>query len=164
MRFYLIDRVLSLEPGKTIEGIKCWSLSDEVFNEHFPGFPVVPGVFLIESMAQLMGVLIEESYKVEFKQEERVYPILSIVHKAKFRDVVRPGDKCHITGELRSLDYNRSTGALKIFVDDELMADAELSFTILKKEDLPPNDFFKKREEFYFAINLKKPQKKNKLK
>ncbi len=62
----MVDRVTSMEVGNTIEGIKCWSITDEYFNEHFPGFPVVPGVLVTESMAQLLGTLVEKSYDEKF--------------------------------------------------------------------------------------------------
>src|ERR1044072_2418920 len=117
MRFYLVDKVLELEPGKSVKGVKCWSMSDEIFNEHFPGFPVVPGVLLVESIAQLLGVLIDASFKNVYPDKKEVYVILSMIHKAKFREVVVPGDKCELKGKLSTIDYNRATGSGEIFVD-----------------------------------------------
>ncbi len=66
MKFYLLDRISKINIGKCIEGIKCWSLSDEIFEDHFPGFPIVPGVFQIETMAQLLGILIEKKLPESF--------------------------------------------------------------------------------------------------
>ena len=56
MNFYLIDKVKEIKIGKSALGIKCWSIDNQIFNTHFPGFPTVPGVLLTESMAQLSGV------------------------------------------------------------------------------------------------------------
>ena len=145
MRFYLIDRITKMDIGKSIEGIKCWTLSDEIFNEHFPGFPVVPGVLITESMSQLLGILIEESHKEIFNNKQDVYALLSIIHNAKFRDIVIPGDKCEIRGKLKSIDLNRGSGFVEVFVDGKLMAEAALSFLIYSKDVLPVNDFIHKR-------------------
>jgi 3-hydroxyacyl-[acyl-carrier-protein] dehydratase len=148
MRFYLLDRVSELIPGKSIEGIKCWSMSEEIFNEHFPGFPVVPGVLLTETMAQLLGLLIEKSHETEYQNKAGVYVILSIIHKAKFRNFVIPGDQCIVKGELKSIDLNRASGHAKTFVDGNCVADAELSFLIIPKDAAPENKYAHRREEY----------------
>ena len=53
MRFLLIDKIKELNPGVSAIGVKCWSIDNEIFQDHFPGFPTTPGVLLTESMAQL---------------------------------------------------------------------------------------------------------------
>ena len=88
MRFFLIDRITEINPGSTAKGLKAWSLDNEIFQDHFPGFPTVPGVLLTESMAQLSGILIEKSYYQEYGDKNPVYPVLSIIQKAKFRSFV----------------------------------------------------------------------------
>lgn len=155
MRFYLIDRINKIEIGKSIEGIKCWSLSDEIFTEHFPGYPIVPGVLLIESMAQLLGFLVEKSYLVEFPNPYGVHVILGMVHKAKFREIVIPGDRCEIRGKLKSIDINRCNGNAKVYVDGNLIAESDLSFVIISKKDLPENKFIERRKEFIHIISNK---------
>ena len=62
MNFYLIDKVIEIKIGKSASGIKCWSLDNQIFDSHFPGFPTVPGVLLTESMAQLSGILIDSIF------------------------------------------------------------------------------------------------------
>ncbi|MEN9400894.1 MAG: hypothetical protein RL632_1997 [Bacteroidota bacterium] len=155
MRFYLIDRLESIVPNESAIGIKCWSLSDDLFAEHFPGFPIVPGVFQIESIAQLMGILIEQSYKASFPSAGRAYPILSIVQKAKFREPVIPGDQCFVSVKLLSLDTMRATGTGQIHVDGVLKAEADLSFTILDGNTIPKNPFIDQRDEYYLSLNVK---------
>ena len=86
MRFFLIDKVKEIKHGKSAIGVKCWSLDNEIFQDHFPGFPVVPGIMLTESMAQLSGILLEESYYEQYPQTSKVYPVLSIIQKAKFNN------------------------------------------------------------------------------
>ena len=152
MRFFLIDRVTKLQQKKSIEGIKAWSLDNEIFLDHFPGNPIVPGVLLTESMAQLLGLLIEYSYYAEWGSKEKVYPILSIIQKAKFREVVRPGDQTKLIAELKTFDKNRAVGKVQVFVDDILKAEATLSFSIATTKDVPNNRFLQRREEFYHIV------------
>ncbi len=161
MRFYLVDKVIEIDVGKSIKGIKCWSLSDEIFNDHFPGFPVVPGVLLVESTAQLLGLLIDKSYQNTFPGKGEVYVILSIIQKAKFRDLVIPGDRCEIKGVLKTLDYNRASGTAEIFVEGKLVAQTELSFALLAKNMLPENKYLERRNsEFFEVITRNMPKKK----
>ncbi|MCK4344714.1 MAG: beta-hydroxyacyl-ACP dehydratase [Bacteroidales bacterium] len=160
MRFYLVDRITKMDIGNSIEGIKCWTLTDEIFNEHFPGFPVVPGVLIIESMAQLTGFLAEQSHMEQFPKKDGFFVLLSMIHKAKFRDYVIPGDKCEITGTIKSLDLNRCSTTAKAYVDQKLMVEAELSFVIVPKNKLPENRFINKREEYIQILLNKRPVRK----
>lgn len=152
MRFFLIDRVTSMELNDTITGIKAWSLDNEIFLDHFPGHPIVPGVFLTESMAQLFGLLVEQSYYEQWGNAKKVYPILSIIQKAKFREVVQPGDQTIIKATQVSLDKNRAVGKVKVFVEEKLMAEATLSFTIATVDNIQPNKYMQRREEFCHIV------------
>jgi len=160
MRFYLVDRIVEIIPGQKASGIKCWTLSEDYFAEHFPGFPIVPGVLQIETMAQLMGILIEHSHAEAFPGEGRCYPILSIVQKAKFRDVIIPGDQSHIEVVLTSLDTMRATGSAKLLVEGKVRAEADLSFTILEAKQASNNPFISQRDEYYLSLNVKDTLKK----
>ena len=155
MRFYLIDRVTRIEIGKEIEGIKCWSLTNEIFNEHFPGNPIVPGVMLVESSAQLLGLLIEESHNEQFHIENGVYVLLSLIHKAKFRSFVIPGDQCVLKANLKILDLNRASGFVTTYVEGEPVAEVNLSFVIAKKDDFPENKYMGRHEEYVKVITNK---------
>ena len=152
MKILFLDKITSVEIGKAIEGIKVWSLESEIYYDHFPGYPMVPGVLLTESMAQLLGVLIEKSYHKKFKEEKTVYPILSIIQKAKFRSIITPGDKCLVKGKLKTLGPKRATGEGEIWVDKKKLASAELSFIIASEKNLPENKFLKKRDEYLFSL------------
>ncbi len=152
MRFFLIDRVTQLMAGQSVEGIKAWSLDNEIFRDHFPGQPIVPGVLLTESMAQLSGLLVEFSYYKEWGKAERVYPILSIIQKAKFRELVLPGDQTIVKANLISLDKNRAVTKVKIFVNEKLAAESTLSFSIAQANDVGYNKFFERRQEYYEIV------------
>jgi 3-hydroxyacyl-[acyl-carrier-protein] dehydratase len=160
MRFYLVDRIEEIIPGQKATGIKCWTLSEDYFAEHFPGFPIVPGVLQIETIAQLMGILIEHSYAAAYPEKGRCYPILSIVQKAKFRDVIIPGDQSHIEVVLTSLDTMRAAGSAKLLVEGKVRAEADLSFTILEAQQASNNPFIGQRDEDYLSLNVQQTLKK----
>jgi 3-hydroxyacyl-[acyl-carrier-protein] dehydratase len=89
VRYFLIDRIDELKKFGYAVGTKCITLSEDCFEQHFPGHPVYPGALLIESMAQLGGALLELSLREV--QDHCPRCVLSTV-KAKFRDFARPGD------------------------------------------------------------------------
>lgn len=150
MRYYLLDKITKIEIGKTVEGVKCWSLDNEIFNEHFPGHPIVPGAMQIESTAQLLGFLISESYKVEYSESEEVFVLLSIVHKAKFRHFVTPGDKCEIKAYLQNLDTNRANGKAEVFVDGKMVTQVAMSFIVGTQKDYTvKKEHLNKTKEYY---------------
>ncbi len=148
MRFFLIDRVTEIVLNKTIAGKKAWSLDNEIFTDHFPGHPIVPGVLLTESMAQLFGLLVERSYYKNWGEALKVFPLLSIIQKAKFRSPVEPGDQTILKAKLISLDKRRAVGKIDLFVDGDLKAEATLSFSIATIDEIGPSRFLERREEF----------------
>ena len=132
--FLLLDRVTGLERGKFIEGYKNVSISEPVFQGHFPDHPIYPGVMIIEGMAQAGGVLAFQSYSEDEQKdmENKVVYFMSI-DKAKFRLPVTPGDRL-----LYRLSVIRHRGSIwqldgKAFVDDKLVAEAQLKAMIVDK-------------------------------
>lgn len=132
--FLLLDRVTQLNKGESIEGYKNVSISEPVFQGHFPGHPIYPGVMIIEGMAQAGGVLAFESSSKEAQQEakEKVVYFMSI-DKAKFRSPVTPGDQ--LVYKLSVLKHRGNIWQLdaKAYVDDKLVAEAELKAMIVDK-------------------------------
>ncbi len=132
--FLLVDRIIALEEGKSIEGYKNISISEPVFQGHFPDHPIYPGVMIIEGMAQAGGVLAFKSMDAKGQQESenKVVYFMSI-DKAKFRAPVTPGDQL-----VYRLSVIRNKGAVwhldgKAYVDDKLVAEAELKAMIVDK-------------------------------
>jgi 3-hydroxyacyl-[acyl-carrier-protein] dehydratase len=132
--FLLLDRVTGLDEGKYIEGYKNVSISEPVFQGHFPDHPIYPGVMIIEGMAQAGGILAFQSYNNEEQKdiENKVVYFMSI-DKAKFRSPVTPGDRL-----VYRLSVIKHRGAIwqldaKAFVDEKLVAEAQLKAMIVDK-------------------------------
>ena len=102
--FLLIDRVLEVEPGESILAYKNISISEDVFNGHFPGAPIFPGVMIIEAMAQASGILgfITSSQKAT---DGKLY-LFAGVDKARFKRPVVPGDQLMITSKIEAVKRN----------------------------------------------------------
>lgn len=152
MRFYLIDRVTELVPNERVEAVKCWSLSDDIFEQHFPVFPVVPGTLAVESMAQALGVLIDRSYQLKFPQQPSCLPVLTLVHQAKFRRPLLPGDQAIIKGTLNTLDSGYATAAAKTYVKEELVASADLCFGLIPRDRFPGARLEAAHQEMLFTL------------
>ena len=132
--FLLIDRVVELEPSKFITGYKNITIAEQVFQGHFPGHPIYPGVMIIEGMAQAGGILAFKSMGEEEQAntEDKVVYFMSI-DGAKFRSPVRPGDRLEYRLEVLKHKGNIWVLAGKAFVDDKLVAEAELKAMIVDK-------------------------------
>lgn len=130
MRYLLLDRITLLDPPAIARGVKCVSLSDDVFMDHFPGHPVMPGALLIESLAQLGGVLVEGAMRRRGREE--LHALLTMVDKARFRKMVRPGDRVELEahGVVASEDGGRVRGTA--LLAGEIAAEAELTFAFAR--------------------------------
>ena len=132
--FLLVDRITELTPGEYIEGLKNVSISEPVFQGHFPGHPIYPGVMIIEGMAQAGGVLAFKSMDISSQEEieNKVVYFMSI-DNAKFRAPVTPGDQL-----VYKINVIKNKGAVwqldaKAYVDDKVVAQAELKAMIVDK-------------------------------
>jgi beta-hydroxyacyl-ACP dehydratase FabZ len=127
--FLLVDRVLELEPKKRIVAIKNVTINEEFFLGHFPGHPVVPGVLLIEGIAQTGGILLLH----DLPERERKLLYFTSIEGAKFRRPVVPGDQVRYEIEvlrLRAL-YCRLSG--RALVDGQLAAEAVVSSAMVDR-------------------------------
>ena len=109
MRFFLIDKITKWDVGVGAAAIKNVALSEDFFDDHFPRRPVMPGVLIIEGMAQISGLLLEASLKDKYDLDAKA--VLTVLERTKFRDMVRPGDT--LTYETEVVSVNKSGG--KVF-------------------------------------------------
>ena len=125
--FLLIDRVLEMEKDKRIVAIKNVTINEPFFQGHFPGQPIMPGVLLIEAMAQAWGIMGVSSAG----QKVRSSDILFIgIDKARFRRPVVPGDQLLITIDILSWRARAGKVQGKIEVEGKIVTEAELFFTV----------------------------------
>lgn len=124
MRYLLIDKIKSIECNKKITAIKNVALSEDVFFDHFAGYPVMPGALQIEAVAQAATALLE--FSSDFKKKA----ILTIVDKAKFRKLVRPGDQLLINVNIISMQDESAFLDGVIFLNEEIAMDGRFVFNL----------------------------------
>ncbi len=132
--FLLVDRVVKLDSGKLIEAYKNITITEQIFQGHFPGHPIYPGVMIIEGMAQAGGILAFKSMDEagQNNTKDKVVYFMSI-DKAKFRNPVKPGDR--LVYKINVLKHKGAIWVLegKAYIDDKLAAEAELKAMIVDK-------------------------------
>ena len=126
--FLFVDRITELELGKRVVGIKNVSINEPFFQGHFPGNPVMPGVLIIEAMAQVGGVLARLSVPGALEKEGSI--LFMSIDKVKFRKPVVPGDQIIFKLEPLRTGTRVWKMAGKAFVNDDLVTEAELLATI----------------------------------
>ncbi len=129
--FLLIDRILEMETGKKIVGLKNVTINEPFFQGHFPGHPIMPGVLLLEAMAQTGGVMALLSIPKEEVGKKVLY--FMSIDKAKFRKPVVPGDQVRFELELIKARGAIMSFAGKAKVDGALVAEAEMMAMVADK-------------------------------
>ena len=128
--FLLVDRITELELGKRVKGIKNVSINEPFFQGHFPGNPIMPGVLIVEAMAQVGGVLARLSLPAVTEKEANQTVLFMSIDKVKFRKPVVPGDQLILEMEALRTGSRVWKMAGKAFVQEDLVAEAELVATI----------------------------------
>ena len=145
MRFHLVDKITEICYDKYIVGVKCITLADDVFNEHFPGYPIFPGSLILEGLAQLGGSFFE------LIMNEKNVPIrrsvLTLVNHLKFRRPAYPGDRLIYKAEIKAFRLDEF-GVAKVtaYIDDEILAEGEMMFNFF---DIPNLRLEESRKEIY---------------
>jgi 3-hydroxyacyl-[acyl-carrier-protein] dehydratase len=129
MRYFLIDRIDELKKFGHAIGRKAVSLSDDCFEQHFPGEPVYPGALLVEAMAQLGGALLELSLREVLDHCPRC--VMSSV-RAKFRDFVRPGDLLLLRADVLSRHEDSAKVRVEGSCDGKRVCEAELLYVFVR--------------------------------
>jgi len=129
--FLLVDRILELDlENNFIVGVKNVTVNEQFFQGHFPGVPIMPGVLILEALAQAGGILVHQ------KSGTEKIALLLNVNNAKFRRPVVPGDV--LTLQATGLHFSSKGGKIdaKALVGDKLAAQAEIGFALVAKEQL----------------------------
>jgi beta-hydroxyacyl-ACP dehydratase FabZ len=130
--FLLVDRIVDMVPRKTIVALKNVTCNEQFFQGHFPEWKIMPGVLIIEAMAQAGAVLLFGS----IPDPETKFVVLSKIDKAKFKRMVVPGDQIRL-----DVEWTREKGRIcqmrgKAFVDGDLAAEAEIYATVLDVSEI----------------------------
>ena len=152
MRWFLVDAIDDLVINQRIVGRKTYSPDEEFFQDHFPGFPVVPGVLIMESLAQLSGKMI--GYSVLQNRGDWPFPILTMMNHVKFRKFVPPGTEITLESELTSLRDDMAAVRVRAKIGRKTHAQAEqiFAFNAVSLED----DAAQKRVELLESNELKR--------
>ncbi|AGB42300.1 beta-hydroxyacyl-(acyl carrier protein) dehydratase FabZ [Halobacteroides halobius DSM 5150] len=127
--FLLVDKILEVEPGEKIVGLKNVTTNEEFFNGHFPGHPIMPGVLIVEAMAQVAGIGLLTTVD---NPEEKV-PYFGRINDARFRKPVKPGDQLIMEIEVAKLRGRMGKVEAKALVDGEVVTEATLTCFIQDK-------------------------------
>ena len=133
MRFFLIDRITQWEIGVCACATKNVALSEDFFEDHFPLRPIMPGVLILEGMAQLSGLLLEISLKKRFGKNAKA--VLTVLERSKFRQMVRPGEV--LTYRTRITNLNELGGKVSVEAhrDEQLVASSGMVFGFKQIDD-----------------------------
>lgn len=123
--FLLVDRILEMEPGKRAVGLKNVTMGDPFFQGHFPGYPVMPGVLIVEAMAQVGAVALLQMDEFRGK-----LAFFAGIDNVRFKRQVKPGDTLRLEIELGQIRRNIGTGSGTATVDGELACRGDLMFAL----------------------------------
>lgn len=129
--FLLVDRILELDlENQKVKGIKNVTINENYFNGHFPGHPIVPGVIIVEGIAQCLGVLVFEQ---QGDPEHPKVPYFAAIEGVKFKAPVRPGDQLVYEAQIEKQKRNivKANGTAK--VDGKVVAEVKFTFSIMDK-------------------------------
>jgi len=129
--FLLVDRVTECTPGEYIKAYKNITINENFFQGHFPGNPVMPGVLMLEALAQAGGMMMIASLG---SSEGKLF-LFTGLEKVRFRSPVFPGDRLDMECKLLKSKFNIHKMEAKAFVDGKVVAEAELSAAIINQED-----------------------------
>jgi len=125
MRFLLVDRIVALSPGNSIVATRAIDPDEDYFRDHFPGFPVVPGVLLTEMMAQAAGKCLNA------ERRPRGNAMLTRILSASFRQWVQPGNEVHLHATMTANTERYATAECRAEVDKRVVAQAKLFFSFI---------------------------------
>jgi 3-hydroxyacyl-[acyl-carrier-protein] dehydratase len=128
--FLLIDRVVEFEPKKRLVAIKNVTINEPFFQGHFPGYPIMPGVLVVEAMAQAGGMIM----MAEMPDRHAKLVVFTGIERAKFRRPITPGDQLRIEVEVLAMRSRAGRIEGKAFVDGKLTCEATLTCSVVPRQ------------------------------
>ena len=129
--FLLVDKILELVPGKTVKALKNVTFNEPFFQGHFPGKPVMPGVLLLEAMAQASGFLVLNT----IPNPETKLMYFTGINNSRFKKVVIPGDQLIFEAELVKFRLGTCKIVARALVDEKVVCSAEFLSTVVDRKD-----------------------------
>lgn len=127
--FLLVDRILELNAEeKKIVGLKNVTMNEDFFNGHFPGHPIMPGVLIVEGMAQCLGVLVMEG------KTEKIIPYFAALEEVKFKAPVKPGDQLRYEVQIDKARGPIVKGSGVAKVDGKVVTEASFTFSMMTEK------------------------------
>jgi beta-hydroxyacyl-ACP dehydratase FabZ len=130
--FLLVDKIIEMEIGKRVIGIKNVTINEPFFQGHFPGQPIMPGVLILEAMAQVAGVMALKTVPEDQVKNKVIY--FMTIDKAKFRKPVVPGDQIRFEMDVTRLRSNVVSFKGQAVVDGAVAAEAEMMAMIVDRD------------------------------
>lgn len=126
--FLLVDKVVELDPGKKAIGIKNVTVNEPFFQGHFPSYPIMPGVLIVEAMAQVGAVAM-----MSMEENKGKLGVFAGIDGVRFKREVRPGDTLRMEVELNSLRRSIGKASASAYVGEDLVCSGELMFALVEK-------------------------------
>lgn len=127
--FLLVDKILEIETGRKAVGLKNVTINEPFFQGHFPGNPIMPGVLIVEAMAQVGGIAI-----LSMEENKGKLAVLTGIERMKFRRQVVPGDTLIMEAELIAFKMGIGKAKVSAKVEDKIAAEGEMMFAIVKEK------------------------------
>lgn len=127
--FLLVDRVIEVEDGVRAVGIKNVSANEPFFQGHFPDYPIMPGVLIVEALAQVAGIAV-----LHAGQKDNMLTLYAGIDKCRFKDQVRPGDQLRLESEIVRFRAGFAKAKGVASVDGQVVCEAEMMFALKEAE------------------------------
>ncbi|MGE5614944.1 MAG: 3-hydroxyacyl-ACP dehydratase FabZ [Bacillota bacterium] len=128
--FLLVDRIVELEPGKRAVGIKNVTANESFFQGHFPGFPIMPGVLIVEALAQTAGIAANAEAQNPGGADDAKIGVFASIDEMKFKRQVVPGDTLRLEAEILSSKMGVVKAKVKATVEEKIAAEGEIRFAM----------------------------------
>lgn len=129
--FLLVDKIIEIDTGKKAVGIKNVTANEPFFQGHFPDYPIMPGVLIVEALAQTAGIAVNaEAAQADGGSGEAKLGVLASIDEMKFKKQVMPGDTLHLEAEILSSKMGIVKAKVKATVDEKVAAEGEIRFAM----------------------------------